>query len=132
MSLIDQLDIHWCLYIILVLGNCGRLMSLADKLKFTVLQINMYVHTYLYRVNSSIKHSGYKLLMCVCWRICAYVCTADVFVCICTYLYSRKSFKRTAFTQFLLDANYFLSSLGLLLYVVYVHVLIRGTSDNWT
>ena len=25
MSLLDELDIHWYLYIILVLGNCGRL-----------------------------------------------------------------------------------------------------------
>ena len=25
------MDIHWYLYIILVLGNCGRLKSLTDK-----------------------------------------------------------------------------------------------------
>ena len=31
MSLADELDIHWYLYIILVLGNCGRLEGLTDK-----------------------------------------------------------------------------------------------------
>ena len=31
MSLVDQLDIHWYSYIILVLGNCGRLKGLAEK-----------------------------------------------------------------------------------------------------
>ena len=30
MGLVDYLDIHWYLYIILVLGNCGRLKVLAD------------------------------------------------------------------------------------------------------
>ena len=32
MSLTDELDIHWYLYIILVLGNYGRLKGLVDKL----------------------------------------------------------------------------------------------------
>ena len=31
MSLADQLDVHWYLYIILVLGSCGGLKGLADK-----------------------------------------------------------------------------------------------------
>ena len=31
MSLADLLDIHWYLYIILVLGNCGRLKGLVYK-----------------------------------------------------------------------------------------------------
>ena len=31
MSLADLLDIHWYLYIILVLGNSGGLKGLADK-----------------------------------------------------------------------------------------------------
>ena len=31
MSLTDKLDVHWYLYIILVLGNCGRLKGLVDK-----------------------------------------------------------------------------------------------------
>ena len=31
MSLVDQLDIHWYLYIILVLGNCGGSKGLSDK-----------------------------------------------------------------------------------------------------
>ena len=30
-NMADQLDIYWYLYIILVLGNCGRLKGLADK-----------------------------------------------------------------------------------------------------
>ena len=30
-SLVDKLDIHWYLYIILVLGNIGGLKVLADK-----------------------------------------------------------------------------------------------------
>ena len=31
MSLAYQLDIYWYLYIIMVLGNCGRLIGLVDK-----------------------------------------------------------------------------------------------------
>ena len=31
MSLADGLDIHWYLYIIFVLGNCGGLKGLVDK-----------------------------------------------------------------------------------------------------
>ena len=31
MNLVDQLDNHWYLYIILVLGNCGGLKGLADE-----------------------------------------------------------------------------------------------------
>ena len=31
MSLADELNIHWYLYIILVLENCGTLKGLADK-----------------------------------------------------------------------------------------------------
>ena len=29
--LVDKLDIHWYLYIILVLGNCGGIKGLAAK-----------------------------------------------------------------------------------------------------
>ena len=30
-SLADQLDIHWYLYIVSVLGNCDKLKGLVDK-----------------------------------------------------------------------------------------------------
>ena len=31
-SLADKLDIHWYLYTILILGNCGKLKDLAGKM----------------------------------------------------------------------------------------------------